>query len=83
MVKVISQEITLASRDGNSYQIAIDGEGTYREIETGLFKIEFELRMTNAELFGGTHVVKQVLYNSNSYTDPDPLTDICSAPVAL
>jgi hypothetical protein len=71
---IIPQFLTIAGRNGNSYNIAISGEGTYSEISTGLFEIALELRATNDDLFGGTVTSEYRLYSNNSYTEPDPLT---------
>ncbi len=82
-VKVISQDIVLASKDDASYTIAIDGEGTYTDIGNGIFRMEFEFRMTNTELFGGTTSRKFIVYNIKDYEDPDPLSAECHEPINL
>ncbi|WP_297089916.1 hypothetical protein [uncultured Draconibacterium sp.] len=82
-VKVVAQEIILSNKEDKSYQIAIEGEGTYTDIGNGIFKIEFEFRMTNAELFGGTTSRKFLLYNTKEYDDPAPLTEECHKPVDM
>lgn len=82
-VKIIPQEITLASKDDNSYDISIEGEGEYSEIASEIFKMTFELRLTNTELFGGTMAVQYILYNTKEYEDPEDLTDGCFMPVDL
>jgi len=71
---IIPQFITIKGRNGNSYNIAIAGTGTYQEISSGLFEIAITLELTNDELFGGTITSEYRLYNNNSYTEPDPLT---------
>ncbi len=83
LVKVISQEVVISSRDDKSYVLQIEGEGVYSEVSPGTFKLEFELRVANSELFGGTQAAKYVLFNTNNYTDPDPLTEGCFMPVEL
>jgi len=71
---IIPQYLTIAGTNGNSYNIAIAGEGTYSEISSGLFEIILTLTLTNDTLFGGTITSEYRLYNNNSYTEPDPLT---------
>ncbi|TXE09708.1 hypothetical protein FUA26_09470 [Seonamhaeicola algicola] len=74
-VIITPQFITISSSSGTSYSIAISGEGTYEEIEDGLFEIVFTLNATNDVLFGGTVSSEYRIYNNNSYTDPEPLTN--------
>jgi len=71
---IIPQFLTITGRNGNSYNIAISGDGTYSEISSGLFEITITLELTNDALFGGTITSEYRLYNNNSYTEPDPLT---------
>ena len=77
-VEVREQILTISSRSGATYYIEFGGEGTYKEISLGLYEVDLQLRATNEELFGGTRVVYNKFYNSNSYGgDPDPLTVDC------
>jgi hypothetical protein len=69
-VLVIPQYITIAGTNGNSYSIAISGEGTYKELSTGLFEISFILKATNQTLFGGSVTAQYLIYNKNTYPDP-------------
>ncbi|MEH6537688.1 MAG: hypothetical protein V7719_14910 [Psychroserpens sp.] len=71
---IIPQFLTIASSNGNSYNIAISGEGTYLEISAGLFEISIALELTNDALFGGTVTSEYKIYSNNSYTEPEPLT---------
>ncbi|MCF8275036.1 MAG: hypothetical protein K9I95_14520 [Flavobacteriaceae bacterium] len=73
-VLVIPQYITIAGTNGNSYSIAISGDGTYEEYSPGLFELKFQLKVTNDILFGGTITAEYLLYNNNSYPDPQDLT---------
>ncbi len=83
-VLVIPQIITVSSKEGNSHNISISGEGTYAEISSGLFEITLEFRATNVELFGGTQVSYYKIYNSNSYGgDPEAIDYGCVEPVDL
>ncbi len=83
-VLVIPQIITVSSKEGNSHNISISGEGTYEEISSGLFEITLEFRATNDELFGGTQVSYYKIYNSNSYGgDPESIDYGCVEPVDL
>lgn len=82
-VLVIPQFITVAGTNGNSYVIGISGEGTYQEIAAGVFEIILEFRAENQELFGGVRKVQYHIYNTNSYSDPDPLTESCFQPIDL
>lgn len=76
-VLVIPQFITITGTNGNSYSIAISGEGTYHEISPGLMELSFILVASNEALFGGSINSEYKIYNSNTYPDPDPLTNIC------
>lgn len=82
-VLVIPQFITIAGTNGNSYSIAIEGEGTYKEISTGLFEISFELKLTNEKLFGGTVTGKYKIYNKNSFPTVAPLDEPCRTAIDL
>ncbi|MRX68508.1 hypothetical protein SAMN06265349_101476 [Flavobacterium resistens] len=82
-VLVIPQFITIASTTKNSHIIAISGEGTYKEISTGLFEISFELRLTNDELFGGTATSQYKIYNNKTYPKLNPINEPCAKEVAL
>jgi hypothetical protein len=73
-VLVIPQYITISGTNGNSYSIAISGEGTYEEYSSGFFELKFQLKATNDLLFGGTVTAEYRLYNNNSYPDPEDLT---------
>lgn len=74
-VLVIPQFITIAGTNGNSYSIAISGEGTYQDVGNGLYEMALILNATNDELFGGTISVEYRIYNSQNYPDPEPLNN--------
>lgn len=82
-VLVIPQDITIGSSATNTYQIAISGEGTYKEISNGLFEISFELKLTNDKLFGGTVSTQYRMYNNRIYTKPAALSIPCPKEVTL
>nr|WP_315170846.1 hypothetical protein [uncultured Flavobacterium sp.] len=82
-VLVIPQDITIGSSATNTYQIAISGEGTYKEISNGLFEISFELKLTNDKLFGGTVSTQYRMYNNRTYTKPAALSIPCPKEVTL
>ncbi|RMG60378.1 MAG: hypothetical protein D6722_21055, partial [Bacteroidetes bacterium] len=73
VVLVIPQDLVVASTSGNSYVIAIEGEGTYARLPGGYFELAFELRATNEILFGGTRADQYRLYNYSLFPDPAPL----------
>ncbi|OXB00925.1 hypothetical protein [Flavobacterium pectinovorum] len=81
-VLVIPQYITIGTTKV-SHVIAIAGEGTYKEISTGLFEISFELKLTNDELFGGTVSTQYKMYNNKTYPKIDPINDACPKEVTL
>lgn len=74
-VLVIPQFITIAGTNGNSYSIAISGEGTYQDIGNGLYEISLILNATNDQLFGGTISVEYRIYNNANYPEPEPLNN--------
>ncbi|NQX86723.1 MAG: hypothetical protein HRT67_12615 [Flavobacteriaceae bacterium] len=82
-VQVVAQDIIIADTNGNSYTIAITGEGTYQETSSGIFEIQLELQATNQQLFGGTRVAKYVIYNTPSFPEPNDLTEDCFVPISL
>jgi len=82
-VKVVAQDIVLSSKDNNTYTVTIGGEGSYNELGDGIYKIEFELRLTNTELFAGTVAIKYVIFNTNEYEDPELLSEDCYLPFEL
>ncbi len=82
-VQVIEQDILVRSNTGVQHIMAISGSGTYSEISPGLFEIQLEFSVANQELFGGTRTDIYRIYNTNSYTDPADLTDICKVPIDL
>lgn len=82
-VLVIPQYIKIAGTNGNSHTIAIEGEGTYKEISTGLFEISFELKLTNEKLFGGTVTGKYKIYNKNTFPTVAPLDEPCRTAIDL
>ncbi|MEL1252354.1 hypothetical protein AAEO57_01095 [Flavobacterium sp. DGU38] len=82
-VLVIPQYIKIAGTNGNSYNIAIEGEGIYKEISTGLFEISFELKLTNEKLFGGTVTGKYKIYNKNGFPTVAPLDEPCRTAIDL
>ncbi|MGC1633185.1 MAG: hypothetical protein WA749_13835, partial [Gelidibacter sp.] len=73
-VLVIPQFLTIAGTNGNTYSIAISGEGTYRALSNGLMEIDLEFKATNDALFGGTIISSYKIYNNNNYNAPLPLT---------
>ena len=81
-VLVMPQYITIGSTK-NSHSIAISGEGTYKEITTGLFEISFELKLTNDKLFGGTVAAQYRMYNNRIYPALKPISDSCPKEVEL
>jgi hypothetical protein len=82
-VQVIEQDILVSSTTGTQHIIAISGNGTYSETSPGIFQIQLEFSATNTELFGGTRTDIYRIYNTNSYSDPADLTEICKVPIAL
>lgn len=82
-VLVIPQFITIAGTNGNRHNIAIEGEGTYKEISTGLFEISFELKLTNEKLFGGTVTGKYKIYNKNTFPTVAPINEPCRTAIDL
>ncbi|MBJ2124587.1 hypothetical protein [Flavobacterium sp. IB48] len=82
-VLVIPQDITIGSSATNTYQIAISGEGTYKEVSNGLYEISFELKLTNDKLFGGTVSTQYRMYNSKTYPKPTALSIDCPKEVTL
>lgn len=72
-VLVIPQYITISGTNGNKYSIAISGEGTYKEISSGVFEISIELKATNQALFGGSVTAQYLIYNNNTYPTPADL----------
>lgn len=72
-VLVIPQFITIAGTNGNSYSIAISGEGSYQDIGNGLYEMTLTLNATNDQLFGGTISVEYRIYNNQNYPEPEPL----------
>ncbi len=83
IVLVIPQFITIAGTNGNSYSIAISGEGTYQQTSAGLFELSFVLEATNDALFGGSVSAEYRIYNYNSYPEPAPLTNECISEYVL
>lgn len=87
-VLVIPQGLTIGSNvpigsPPNTYVIDISGEGTYKEISTGLFEISFELKLTNDKLFGGTVSTQYKMYNNKVYPKPAALSINCPKEVTL
>ena len=83
-VLVEAQVIKIGTSSNNDYNIAMDGRGTYRQIEEGLFEIELVLEATSQALFGGTITSEYKLYNSNTYPSPSPIqNDNCITPIDL
>lgn len=82
-VLVIPQNLTIGKDKDNTYQIAISGEGTYKEISAGLFEISFELKLTNNKLFGGTVSTQYRMYNNRTYPKPAALSIACPKEVDL
>ncbi|WP_269236296.1 hypothetical protein [Flavobacterium flavigenum] len=82
-VLVIPQDITVGVNEDNTHSIAIEGEGTYKEISNGLFEISFELKLTNDKLFGGTVSTQYRIYNNRVYPKPAALNIDCPKEVTL
>lgn len=82
-VLVNRQILTIGSSEKNTYQIAISGEGTYKEISNGLYEISFELKLTNDKLFGGTVSTQYRIYNNRVYPKPAALSIPCPKEVTL
>lgn len=82
-VLVIPQDLTIGKDKDNTYQIAISGEGTYKEISNGLYEISFELKLTNDKLFGGTVSTQYRMYNNRTYPKPAALSIPCPKEVTL
>jgi len=82
-VLVIPQNITIGKDKDNTYQIAISGDGTYKEISNGLYEISFELKLTNDKLFGGTVSTQYRMYNNRTYPKPAALSIPCPKEVTL
>ena len=64
-VAVIEQDLTISSRNGESFTMSIAGEGSYYYDEgsyelyaDSIFTIELNLELTSDELFGGSRVVE-------------------------
>ncbi|TRZ43198.1 hypothetical protein [Robertkochia solimangrovi] len=74
-VLVVSQFITISNKDGKSFEFAISGSGTYFRNDQDIVEIDLTLNVTNQEVYGGTVSSRYRIYNSNGYTDPEPLTD--------
>lgn len=82
-VLVIPQDLTIGSSASNTHIISISGEGTYKEISTGLYEISFELKLTNDKLFGGTVSTQYRMYNNRVYPKPTALSIPCPKEVTL
>ena len=82
-VLVNPQDLTIGSNKDSTYSISISGEGTYKELDGGLFEISFELKLTNEKLFGGTVSTQYRMYNKRAYTKPTPLSISCPKEVTL
>ncbi|PAM91645.1 hypothetical protein B4N84_26890 [Flavobacterium sp. IR1] len=82
-VLVNPQDLMIGSNKDSTYSISISGEGTYKELDGGLFEISFELKLTNEKLFGGTVSTQYRMYNKRAYTKPTPLSISCPKEVTL
>lgn len=82
-VLVIPQDLVIGTSAGVSYIIAIEGDGRYQRAPDGAYELSFEIRATNATLFGGTRTDQYRLFNFNPSANPADLTDNCLAPVDL
>ncbi|QTE21431.1 hypothetical protein [Polaribacter cellanae] len=82
-VKVVENDLQIQDRNGNNYTISISGNGTYKEISTGLIEINFELKAENTALFGGTRTAIYKLYNQRNYPKPAPINQNCNKPIEL
>lgn len=82
-VLVIPQDITIAGKNGNSYNIAIAGAGSYKEISNGLFEISFDLKLTNDALFGGTVSSQYKIYNNKVFPTVNPINEACITEIEL
>ena len=82
-VVVVPQPLTISSREDKSYTINISGEGTYHEIDPGIFEIALTLKAENQELFGGTITSEYRIYNTREYAEPAPNDGNCIATMEL
>ncbi len=74
---IIPQFLTIAGRNGNSYNFGLSGAGTYMEISPGIFELKFELKLTNDEIFGGTLTSQYLMYNTRDYPEPADINAPC------
>ncbi|MEH6659764.1 hypothetical protein [Leeuwenhoekiella marinoflava] len=74
-VAVIPQFLTISNRDGELFELAISGSGSYRQVAETLWEMKFELRVTNDALYGGTVTSEYYIYNDRGYEDPADLPD--------
>ena len=83
-VQIEEQIITISSREDAVYNLAIAGEGTYKEVDEGLIEIQLVLEVTNDDLFGGTVSSNYLIYNQQVYPEPVDLTSSdCVTPIDL
>ncbi len=82
-VLVIPQIITISNKEGTSYQISISGDGTYEELEDGVFEIDLTFEAYNEELFGGTQVSYYKIYNENYSAELNDLDTGCIEEIEL
>ena len=72
-VLVISQFLTISSKDDKQYIIGIKGSGNYFKVSDDLWEIVLTVEFTNDELWGGTQTIHYHMYNSKNYQEPDLL----------
>lgn len=82
-VLVIPKFITVAGKKGNSHNIFISGEGTYKQMPNGFYEISFELQLKNDKLFGGTVSSQYRIYNKTGFPTLPPLSESCLKAVEL
>ncbi|PQJ75516.1 hypothetical protein BTO13_09865 [Polaribacter gangjinensis] len=86
VVNVVTQRIVIISRNsGIAYNVPISGTGTYKLVNSGnnLWKIELEILVDCSEINGEIVTINYILYNSNSYPDPDPINGSCPRVINL
>jgi len=86
IVNVITQRIVIISlASGIPYTVPISGTGTYKLVNStnNLWKIELEILVDCSEINGEIVTINYILYNSNSYPDPDPINGSCPRVINL
>ena len=83
-VAVIPQFLTISNRDGELFELAISGSGSYRQVSEDLWEMQLELRVTNDVLYGGTVTSEYYIYSDRGYEDPADLSgNSCVAEITL